>query len=395
MPRKPRKVPSYRLHKPTGQAVVRLDGRDHYLGKFNSPESHERYHRLIAEWLTSGRRQPGPQPSTPLDLSVNEVLLAFWHHAERHYRRADGTPSDELANYRDALRPVKRLYGEAPARTFTPLALKAVRRTMIESGLARTTINQRVRRIVRAFKWAVSEELIGEGVHRALKSVGGLQKGRTEAREPSPVGPVSAKAVEAIRPHVARQVWALIELQRLTGMRPGEVTAMRSCDVDTSGEVWVYTPPGHKMAYRGRCRKVFLGPRAQAVLRPWLRADPSEFLFRPREAMEEFRRRQRAERKSKLYPSQVARPRKADPRQRPGARYTTRSYCHAIGYGCKRAGIPGWHPHQLRHNAATWLRKEFGLDVARAVLGHTTPVVTEVYAEVDEGKAMAVMARVG
>jgi integrase len=54
-----------------------------------------------------------------------------------------------------------------------------------------------------------------------------------------------------------------------------------------------------------------------------------------------------------------------------------------------------WHPHQLRHAKATEIRREFGLDEARAVLGHRTPVVTEVNAEIDQAKAAAVMERLG
>ncbi len=57
--------------------------------------------------------------------------------------------------------------------------------------------------------------------------------------------------------------------------------------------------------------------------------------------------------------------------------------------------MPKWHPHQLRHNAATRLRKEFGLDTARAVLGHSSTAVTEVYAELDRDKAAHAMARIG
>jgi integrase len=166
--------------------------------------------------------------------------------------------------------------------------------------------------------------------------------------------------------------------------------------VDTSGEVWVYTPSGHKMAYRGRGRKVFIGPRAQQVLTPWLRpGEPERYLFSPKEAMAEFRAAQRRNRKTPLYPSQAARTGKAAPRRRLGDRYTRWSYCHAIGYGCKRAGIPSWNPHQLRHSTATRLRSAFGLDEARAVLGHSSPAVTEVYAEVDSQKARGVMAAVG
>jgi integrase len=57
--------------------------------------------------------------------------------------------------------------------------------------------------------------------------------------------------------------------------------------------------------------------------------------------------------------------------------------------------IPHWSPNRLRHNAATRIRKEFGLDVARAVLGHTSPAVTAIYAEVDGARASEAMAMIG
>ncbi len=47
-----------------------------------------------------------------------------------------------------------------------------------------------------------------------------------------------------------------------------------------------------------------------------------------------------------------------------------------------------WHPHQLRHNAATLVRQVMGLDAARALLGHGSMSVAEIYAEMDEKKAM-------
>jgi hypothetical protein len=57
--------------------------------------------------------------------------------------------------------------------------------------------------------------------------------------------------------------------------------------------------------------------------------------------------------------------------------------------------VPHWHPHQLRHTKATEIRREAGLDAARAVLGHRSPKVTEVYAEIDVNKAAEVMAKLG
>jgi integrase len=329
-------------------------------------------------------------------MTVNEILFLFWdRHAEAHYRRRDGTPTGELDNYRDSVRPLRKPYGNTPARDFSPLRLKAVRQAMIDAGLSRTTINQRVGRIVRLFKWAASEELVPAAVYQALKTVSGLPKGRSEARERDPIKPVPDALVDAIRPHVARQVWAMIQLQRLSGMRPGEVVLMRGCDLDRGGEVWSYTPGQHKTEHRGRSRRIALGPRAQEVLRPWLRADSMEYLFMPREAMAEFRAEQRRRRRTPLYPSQAARPRKPDPKQAPGDRYTTRTYNHAIRYGCARAGVPPWHPNQLRHAAATGIRHAFDLDAARAVLGHSDLKTSEVYAERDRERAARVMREIG
>jgi hypothetical protein len=55
MPRLKYKLPSYSLHKASGQAVVKFDGHAHYLGKYGSPESHTAYRRLVAEWTTCKR----------------------------------------------------------------------------------------------------------------------------------------------------------------------------------------------------------------------------------------------------------------------------------------------------------------------------------------------------
>jgi hypothetical protein len=41
--------PKYRHFKPRDLAVVRINGRDHYLGQYGSPASREAYARLIAE----------------------------------------------------------------------------------------------------------------------------------------------------------------------------------------------------------------------------------------------------------------------------------------------------------------------------------------------------------
>ncbi len=71
-------------------------------------------------------------------------------------------------------------------------------------------------------------------------------------RESKPVGPVDDDVVDATRTFLNRHVRGLVEFQRLTGCRPGEACALRWCDLDTSRVVWVYRPPHHKTAWRGR-----------------------------------------------------------------------------------------------------------------------------------------------
>src|SRR5262249_21182691 len=114
----------------------------------------------------------------------------------------------------------------------------------------------------------------------------------------------------------------------------------------------------------------------------------------PREAMQARRQLLRQHRRTKVQPSQLDR-RKTRPRKRPGTRYSVASYDRAIGAACNRAAIARWTPNQLRHAKATKLRREAGLDAARVVLGHRSPQVTEVYAEIDEQKASEVMTRLG
>jgi integrase len=100
-------------------------------------------------------------------------------------------------------------------------------------------------------------------------------------------------------------------------------------------------------------------------------------------------------RKSRRTPSELKRKRQANPRRCPGAHYTKTAYETAVAKACKRAGVPRWCPNQLRHSCATRVRKLYGLDGAAAVLGHRLGTVTEVYAEADFRKAVAIMKAIG
>jgi integrase len=392
-------IPRLQHHRASGQARVRLAGRDLYLGPYGTPEARERYDRLIAEWLAAGRQIPRAieQPSASSAPLVNDVLMRFLTWAQEYYGVNDRS-AKEYVNLTHAMRPLRDLYGRTPAGEFGPRALKAVRQHMLDvQQLCRAEINKRVGRIKRVFKWAVAEELIPSHVYEALRAVDGLRRGRTPARENAPVRPVEDAHVNAILPFVSPQVAAMIQLQRLTGMRPGEVVQMRLCDLDRSGPVWGYRPASHKTDYLGHGKLIPLGPRAQAILQPFLERPAEAPLFSPQEA-EDWRHERRAQqrrpdRKTKVYPCELrAREQRRQAARRRISRRPKReafdvdSYRRAITYGLRQArrqqpDLPHWHPHQLRHSRGTEVRKRYGVEAAQVALGHARMEVTEIYAE--------------
>jgi hypothetical protein len=97
------RTPSYRLHKPTNQAVVTLNRRDVYLGLHGSFESKAEYDRIIAEWLANGRRLPSV--SEP-ELTVSEVMVGYIRHADAYYLK-NGKPTSEVGLIRMSMKALR------------------------------------------------------------------------------------------------------------------------------------------------------------------------------------------------------------------------------------------------------------------------------------------------
>jgi len=401
MPHRTPRTPKYRHYKPKNLAVVRIDGRDHYLGEFGSEASRERYDRLIAEWLSNHRtlaphQKPGTAPghSSANHASVAEVILAYWQFAQTYYVK-NGEPSGHLHTVRKALRMLRTLYARTPAADFGPLALRALQQKMIDDGNARSYISCVCGAIRRVFKWAASQELVPVTVYQALATVPGLKRGRTSARETDPIGPVDDRVVDATLEHLDPILADMVRFQRLTAARPSEVCLLQPEDLDRSGEVWEYRPGAHKTEHHGRGRLILVGPRAQAVLTPYLLRPANAYCFSPREAVEKRHAERRTARRSPITPSQARRRRKTKPKRAPGPRYTPASYRQAIHRACDRARLQRWSPNQLRHSAGTEIRRKFGLEAAQVVLGHARADVTQLYAERDTELARRTMQQVG
>jgi len=187
----------------------------------------------------------------------------------------------------------------------------------------------------------------------------------------------------------------MVQLQLLTGMRPGEVVSMRACDIEMSNAIWVYRPPRHKIEHHGIQREILLGPRAQSVVRGFLSADARGYLFSPEQAEAERNAVRRAARRTPMTPSQARRRCRTKPKRAPGTRYTIEAYRRAVARACAKAGVPRWSPNQLRHAHATALRKQSGLEAAQVLLEHARLETTQVYAERNRALAAEIIAKIG
>ena len=170
---------------------------------------------------------------------------------------------------------------------------------LVECGWTRGTVNASMSRIRRIFKHAIANELIDASILQRLQCVAPLLAGRTEAHDNAPRTAVESADIEAVRLLVTPLVRDLIDVQRLTGARSGELLALTTGAINRTGEVWTAELSDHKTAHHGQSRTLHFGPKVQLILRKYLSADPAEPLFP----------------------------------------ITRHAYCRAVTRGCEKAGI--------------------------------------------------------
>ena len=384
MGRKPVFPPKIYHHKASGREYVRIrhgDGShtDIYLeGAPSSPESKAHYARLVATLAAHGGQLPPPVAKAA---TVAEVVARFMEFAESEYDPA----GREVENFALSCRPLLRLYGSSPAQAFDSEGLLALQKAMASGswmteeekaectkrkrpiGWCRNVVNRRIVRIKTLWKWAESRKLVPPGSYHHLQTVRGLAKKSRHVRHTTPRGPTTRANVEAALPHCPKPVAAMLDLQWWTGCRSGEVRTMRTCEIDCSGEVWLYAPGHSKNDWRERQpdRVIALGPEAQKILGPWLRPDrPDDYLFRPS-------------------------------RSRRNDHYTEFTYPQAVRRACAKAGVK-FVAYCCRHSAKARITRQQGLDAARAVLGHKSLTTTSGYAsQIDLEQASEVAREVG
>ena len=381
-----KRLPTYRLHRASNQAICCILGRTYYLGEFDSKESRDKFNRLVAEYLTN--------PSFGIEKgrqSIAESVVAFLKHAKSYY--GEGS---EFEKYSRALAPMVELYSDLNIRDFGIQEFKAIREQWIRKKHAREYVNKQAKRIIAFVKWLVGEGMLEPTVHQALRCVQPLKKGRCDCPESEKVRPVDEATIEKTIPHLSPVVADMVRLQSLIGCRPGELVKLKPAMVDTSGSVWVITIEEHKNSWRGHLRKIYVGPKAQAILKPYLDRPKDAFCFSPAESMEQRLQARASNRITAMScGNRRGSNRVSSPKKKPGQSYSTITYCKAIHYACRKARIPLWSPNQLRHKVATELREREGVESASVILGHAHLPTTEIYAEASTKKALEVALRHG
>jgi len=387
--------PQMRFHAHSGQALVRINGKVIYLGPWDSQEARSKYHRLLVQWHDRHDR-PGEaiaipatpaaivatsEPPPPQELTIAELCLLWIAACEKKYSRKDGSKTSSVDGCQQVLAALEP-DGAIPASSFKARALVALQERLVADGRPRVSVNRIVKGVRRLFRWAVVMEHVPATIITALEAVEPLRKGQTEAEELPPVTDVPEEHVEATLKHLQPIPAALVRFIRAVGCRPGEACKLRPMDVDTSTSEWRWDVREHKTSWRGHERTYWLGPKAQAVLGPYLRRFPHTYCFSPAESERQRAGYRRRNRQSPMTPSQAARTPKANPIRAPKTYYTTTTLRRAIARACARAKVPEWSPMQLRHNAGIEARESLGLDAAQARLGHRQANVTQVYATV-------------
>jgi integrase len=382
-----KRLPSYRLHKASNQAITWIAGRTYYLGEFGSKDSKDKFDRLVAEYLVD--------PSFGVEKSrqsIAEGVVAYLKHAQTYY-----SGGSEYASMRDACKPLVETFAGVHIADFGIPQFKSCRQYWIDRKCARQYVNKQTNRLLRVVKWWVAEGLADATLHHALKCVEPLKRGRCESPETEPVKPVTDEAVEQTIPFLPPILRDMVRLHQLLGCRPGEIVKLTPAMVNRAGEVWVIKLLDHKTAWRGHSRDIYVGPKAQAILLPYLEnANSSKAIFSPKVAIEQRLQAKEQSRKTPLScGNRRGTNRKSKPQKVAGDAYTTQSYGKAIAFACKQAKIPIWAPNQLRHSAATKIRESEGIEGASVILGHKSLDVTQVYAEKSKKLAFDVAAKHG
>jgi integrase len=353
------RMPKYRKHSTRNVGFVEWKKKRHYFkGAYNSIQSIAEYKKFVLEHVGSVAASPKPiaSPGCTVNVLCRDFLVQLREQSLKNLRGTYG-------NYRNALQPFCKRYGNEQAASIGPRLLKEWQKELASKELSRGYINGSISKIKQVWRWAASEEILPASVWHGLQSVKSLAPGKTPAREAVKRKPLPWSHLQELLPSLSPNVRAMVLLQWHSGARSQSIVMACPSQFERDGDFLLWRPR-HKTETWGEGKELVipLGPRAQEVIGPFLKGRPDRPMFCPRWFGK-------------------------NPRY--GDRYTSGSYHDCIQHAIRRLNkrnqvahvpaLPLWTPHQLRHAKGHAVRKIYGLEAAQAVLGHESLSATEIY----------------
>lgn len=331
--------------------------------------------------------QSGNGPPTTTSEMIDRYQAEFCSDWYQRLPDRDGrrTPSGQAANVACQLERLREVAGGKPPADLRAEDLCAVQELMLTQTnnrgepLTRDYINRTCETIRLMLKRCAAppRRWVPLDVIKDMQLVEPLQRGRSAARESTRVQAVSIEHYNATIEQLAQvgqdpsqQFWALrletmLDIQRWTGMRPGELCALHVDDLsvetvqlslfDRPVELMVYRPLQHKGRHHGFDRVIFIGPLPRRRIADWMRHHTLD--------------------DGRLFG------------------YTAQSYQQALRTFNRRHGLPHWSTNQVRHLFATEIRAESGIDVVQVLMGHQHLSTTEIYARPKPAAAIGAIFR--
>jgi integrase len=350
-----------------------MDGKTYWLGEYGSMEAQAEYDRVISFLVRTGypapstrspliKRETRSPVSAPKQITVKDLITKFTQWSKTYYRHPDGSSTREHQNFLHVTRPLQEMFGGCPIAEFGPAKLLLFRDELIKRDLARNTINAMLRRLKQIVRWGVPRELVPIDVHSRLLTVEPLQPNRGGKETSGSRGSVEWSLVQQVLPHLPKLLQAFCTVAYFSGARVGELSKLTTRMLDRTQEVWVASLSEHKNRHKGKSRRIFFGPRAQAALLPWLMPDdPDAVIFSPRRVDERQEKRQG--------------------KRLPGIIYSRCGLSQCLKRAIARAAVPSFTLAQLRHSCAVKITNSCGIEATRQVLGHSSVEMSRHYAQ--------------
>ncbi|MHC5173184.1 MAG: tyrosine-type recombinase/integrase [Planctomycetota bacterium] len=270
----------------------------------------------------------------------------------------------------------------------------------VKKQYTRRGINDTLKWIKKIFKWGVGRRIVSQETLISLDEVKPYRMGERGTFDKIKRPRITEEEFQKVINCVNSVVGDILTLLWHTGMRPYEICEMRPFDIlRDDPECWIYipgrdkTPVGmHKTTGYGKIKVIPLAGDCIDILKRRIDVfDSKQFVFSPKDSMNEFLANKRINRKTPLSCGNIpGSNRKQNPKWKVGDAYNNSSLELACKRACVKAGIEPFVPYDLRRTAATKTRASLGKEAAKTLLGHAEQSTTDIYLLDEVQEAMKV-----